>query len=75
MEGLEYALWEAVLNLRKDYGRLVLTSEHVNRLQELSRACGGWIVFDDTKEQTWLPATAWDSRFTTWRNSVTSARR
>ena len=59
MEGLEYALWDAVLKGRSKYGRLQLTSQHISKLHELSRACGGWVVFDDTDGPTFLPLPQW----------------
>lgn len=66
MLGLEYALWEAVFGLRASYGRLILGDQEIARLGELSRGCGGWIVFDDNTEETWLPRGAWEMRFATW---------
>jgi hypothetical protein len=63
MRDLEYALWEAVLGVRRKYGRLELTEAHRMRLRELSDGCGGWIVFDDNTEETWLPRAEWEERF------------
>ena len=63
MKDLEYALWEAVIGIREEYGRLELTESHRARLRELSDGCGGWIVFDDDTEQTWLPRAEWENRF------------
>jgi hypothetical protein len=63
MAGLEYALWEAVLGSRDGYGHLVLTPEHTIRLRQLSAACGGWIIFDDEHEETWVPSADWERRF------------
>ena len=65
MRDLEYALWEAVLGVRREYGRLELTEAPRMRLRELSDGCGGWIVFDDNTEETWLPRTEWEERFST----------
>ena len=47
MEGLEYALWKAVVENPFEYGLLQLTEQHIAELTKLSNACGGWIVFDD----------------------------
>jgi hypothetical protein len=63
MEGLEYALWEVVTGQRVEYGRLVLTEEHRMQLRRLSEACGGWVIFDDETEETWLSMAAWKRRF------------
>ena len=67
MQGLEYALWEVVLGELGEYGRLVLSQEHRMRLRNLSQACGGWIVFDDESEETWIPTAEWEQRFSAWR--------
>lgn len=63
MEGLEYALWEALVGPRREYGRLEFSEAHRTRLRELSDSCGGWIVFDDDNEETWLPRAEWEKRF------------
>ena len=69
MEGLEYALWQVVLGERRDYGHLTFTSEHADNLRRMSVACGGWIVFDAEKEETWIPSQDWVDRFSAWRDS------
>jgi hypothetical protein len=69
MEGLEYALWEAVIGLRRDYGRLDVTEEQRARLHELSDSCQGWIVFDNDKEETWLALDEWEGRYSAWRSA------
>ena len=48
MEGLEYALWKAVVENPFNYGFLQLTEQHIAELTILSNACGGWIVFDES---------------------------
>jgi hypothetical protein len=63
MDGLEYALWEAVIGVRGEYGRLALTEAHRARLRELSDTCGGWIVFASDTEETWIPLAEWERRF------------
>ena len=59
MDGLEFALWRAVVHGPFKYGGLQLTSEHVDRLLQLSHACGGWIFFHETKEETFIPLADW----------------
>jgi hypothetical protein len=66
---LEYALWQAVLDGRSEYGRLELTEEHRTRLQQLSDGCGGWIVYDERTEETWLALAEWVERFARWKRS------
>jgi hypothetical protein len=69
MDGLEYALWEALLGLRGAYGWLELTKEQKEDLRVLSEKCGGWIIFDDEKEETWVAASDWERRFSAWKGS------
>lgn len=59
MDGLEYVLWSAVVNGPREYGFLEITDQHVARLKELSKACGGWIIFDDERGETFVPIDAW----------------
>lgn len=42
-------------------------AKSITRLIELSRACGGWIFFDDEREESWLPTSPWEQRFNAWR--------
>ena len=59
MEGLEFDLWRAVVDGPRRYGRLDVTADHVAHLRGLSQACGGWIVFDRDKEETFVPIDRW----------------
>ena len=59
MEGLEFALWRAVTEGPRRYGRLDITREHISKLRTLSDDCGGWIVFDDNTEETFICLDAW----------------
>jgi hypothetical protein len=63
MDGLEYALWDALLGTRHTYGRVEITDRHRAELGRLSEACGGWIVFDDVSEETWVPRAEWEAGF------------
>lgn len=63
MDGLEYALWTAVLKGRLKYGRLQITRAHATKLKELSERCGGWIVWDDTSGETFLPLDRWQKMY------------
>jgi hypothetical protein len=71
MDGLEYALWQVLLATRTTYGRLELTDAHRQKLRDLSDACGGWIVFDDRKDETWVPRSEWEVQFATSKNRHT----
>jgi hypothetical protein len=61
MHGLEDALWCAMQEGLYGYGRLTLLPQHLERLRELSERCGGWIYFDDEKEETFVPLAEWIS--------------
>lgn len=63
MTGLEYGLWAAVLGVPYEGLHLDVSAGMRAYLLVLSDACGGWIVFDDTTEETWLPRAEWEHRF------------
>jgi hypothetical protein len=67
MAGLEYALWEVVLGERKEYGWLAIGEDHRARLRQLADDCGGWVIFDDETEETWLAMAEWQARFVLWK--------
>ncbi len=68
MTGLEFALWRAVTEGPRRYGHLDITAEHISKLQTLSDACGGWIVFDDTTEETFIGLDAWQKLYRVTQN-------
>ncbi|MBL8898961.1 MAG: hypothetical protein JNM84_15075 [Planctomycetes bacterium] len=63
MGTLEVALWEMVLGRRRRFGRLEISAEQLERLRALAAACGGWIVFDRQREETFVPRAEWERRF------------
>jgi hypothetical protein len=67
--GLEYALWEVVLDGRSEYGQLELTDEHRARLRQLSEACAGWITFDEQTGERWVAISEWRAHFATWQST------
>jgi hypothetical protein len=48
-------------------GQLTLNAAHVMRLKHLSDACGGWIVFDDATEESFVPANLWNSMYSAYK--------
>ncbi len=62
-EALEYALWNALSGHQTLFGRLEITEEIRKRLASLSNSCGGWIYFDETMEETFIPKSAWEIQF------------
>lgn len=63
MDGLEYALWTAVLEGSLKYGHFQITRTHTAKLRELSDRCGGWIVWDDATELTFMPMDQWQKKY------------
>ncbi len=61
MQDTEFELWRGVVDGPFRFGRLQLTSADVERLRRLSAACGGWIVFDGNKEETFVPLDRWNT--------------
>lgn len=57
--GLEYALWDLVNGKADSFGMLALTEREATRLRELSDACGGWIMWDDERCETFVPLEEW----------------
>jgi len=63
MRDLEHALWNAVLGGPRPYGQTELSERDVLQLRRLSGACGGWIVFRNDSEETWIPRAAWETQY------------
>lgn len=63
MQGLEYALWNAVLKGRAKYGRLQITRVHTQKLKVLSDRCGGWIIWDDDLGESFIPMEQWQKKY------------
>ena len=69
MRGLEYELWRAVQSPACKVGRLQLSPPQCDRLKELSEKCGGWIVFDDQHEESFVPQAQWLTLYQDWASS------
>lgn len=63
---LEFRLWRLMQSEEQGLGRLSPSSTQLATLRELSMACGGWIAFDDTREEVWLPLAVWRTRYESW---------
>ena len=59
MDGLEYALWHVIVTGPREYGRLKVTVDHIDKLKRLSSDCSGWIIFDEQKEETFVSLEEW----------------
>jgi hypothetical protein len=60
MDKLEFSLWNAMNHKITEYGRLVFTQKIIDNLRELSNKAGGWIVFDEKQEETFLTWQEWN---------------
>jgi hypothetical protein len=69
MKNLEYGLWAALLGVADTHHlHFELSAAERAQLQRLSDACGGWIVFDASAGETWLPRAEWASMFAAGRD-------
>jgi hypothetical protein len=59
MQGLEYALWNAVINGEQAYGQNFITTKDCETLRILSEACDSWIYFDESTEETAISLSLW----------------
>ena len=59
MDKLEFSLWDALNHKITEYGNLVFTKQIIDNLKELSDKAGGWIVFDEKKEESFLTWEEW----------------
>jgi len=57
--GWTASIWRGIVEGPFRYGQFDLTVDHIERLQRLSEACGGWVVFNDDKEETFVPIDRW----------------
>jgi hypothetical protein len=70
MSNLEYALWRAVETGPYQYGQTDLTVEHIDKLKFLSSLCGGWIIFHDMTEETFVPIEQWQEIYREFNNAL-----
>ncbi len=67
MQGLEYELWTAVKSPAGGGTRRLDTQAQLERLSQLSKECGGWIVFDQECEETFVALAEWERLYGKWR--------
>ena len=65
LDGLEYDLWRLMLSGGQHYGHHDVSEEELMRLRSLSERCGGWIVFDDEREEVFVSLKEWEKMFAT----------
>ena len=65
MEGLEVDLWRAVTSGPFKVGLHQIARDEIEQLRRLSADCGGWIVFDQEHEETFVPRDVWLAHYAT----------
>ena len=63
MDGLEYALWYAVQNGPTNYGRLVISEAHIQKLSHLSSVAKGWVYWHEENVESYIAIQEWVSMF------------
>lgn len=66
MMGVEHELWAAVTSQAGTGGRLIPTQAQLDQLGRLSKDIGGWISFDEEREETFVPLEKWIARHAKW---------
>jgi len=64
VDHLEYVLWYAVVNGPMAYGHYQITEEDISTLRKLSYSCEGWIYFNESIGESWVPINEWQDIFT-----------
>ncbi len=60
MDDLEFKLWQLMNGEITEYGRLEVTSQMIDKLKDLSARANGWIIFDDDKDEIYVPWKSWE---------------
>lgn len=63
MDGLEYALWLALAEGPRVYGRLNIGEIEIKILKDLMSLTGGWIYFDEENEETFIELDNWKKMY------------
>ncbi len=66
MMGVEHELWAAVTSGAGKGVRPIPTQSQLDQLGRLSKDIGGWIVFDEEREETFVPLKEWVARHAKW---------
>ena len=59
VDNLEFGLYKIMNEESERFGRLESSPQIVDRLKVLSSKAGGWIVFDEAKEETFVNWEKW----------------
>ncbi len=70
LAGVEFELWAAMRSEPGGAWPLSLMPGERERLMRASEECGGWIVFDAEREETFIPVAEWVARYASWSDSA-----
>ena len=59
LDTCEFDLWSMVLGGPRGWGMGEVSESDVAQLKELSKLCGGWIVWREKQCETWIPLAEW----------------
>jgi hypothetical protein len=75
IHNIEYELWDTIINGSKTYGRIYIDEKIISKLIDLSKACDGWIYFDERTEETYINKKDWLDKFNKFiRNNKLESR-
>ncbi|RZL32917.1 MAG: hypothetical protein EOO96_13105 [Pedobacter sp.] len=60
---LEYVLWDALTSGPRKYGHDLITEKDIKILKELSLKTKGWVMFDNSSEDTYIEKELWEIKF------------
>ena len=63
MDDLEYRLWKMCVGGSREYGQDRVSEAQIQLLRELSKRCGGWIIFHDITEETFVSLREWEELY------------
>jgi hypothetical protein len=63
MQGLEYILWNALLQGGRKYGHDRISQKDIETLRRFSLGANAWIIFDDETEETAIDLSIWEQKF------------
>lgn len=63
---LEFLLWDILESEGIKIGRATLSNEEKTSFRLLSKECGGWIVFDNIQEETFIEMPHWLEVYRAW---------
>lgn len=70
MFGTEFVLWQALVEGPRTWGHGTITEEDIATLNDLAQRTGGWIAWDESTEETFLPMPKWLELYSAHREAT-----